>query len=292
MRPAVPNKKILPTSNKMYFSMKIIYRSLFIILLLFNNSRSLQAQQQNDSAALAKLFLQACNHYQHFPLQLKIKIKSKVNYLTSPADTIQSFIEMDVKENSSYINMGDVEQIMNDSLLLIVNKVSKVLAVYPGTNGVKQRDNQYLKGISITDSSVKKFMNYYDVLQISNGFIIAKSHKLSGRSSLSSSELRVKYNTADTLIQEVVQTARKPVSIDSAIYAGLSSDPNWNGKLFSSGNKQWYLIKEQITDYVYEQITHENIQPPVEIKDRLLKDSKGNFYAAKEYEQYRISNNL
>ncbi|MFP5041656.1 hypothetical protein [Parasediminibacterium sp. JCM 36343] len=242
-----------------------------------------------DSTAVARQFMEICNQFQHSPLQATVGITSSTNYFTGPSDTAHATMEMAIDGNRAYLRMGPIEQLSDDSVLLLVNHASRQMTLYPNKGATKQQ--VYMKGITWQDSSVQKFMATYTAEQSGQGSIVVGSRNLVKGTAYPTESMAVRFDQKKREPQELVQVKRKWVAVDSATYGKLSGIQEWEGKLKAVPPAIFYALKEQKVVYAYK-VGHKTGVVTAAIGQRVQKDATGNFTPCKGYEGFRVVSKL
>src|SRR5437016_3249819 len=91
--------------------------SLLFFLFLVMPGRA----QEPDSLDAVRTFVQVCNTYKQLPLQMTLGIHNTTNLVTGAEDTVQARATFYLQQHGSYIRFGELEQVANDSLMLLVS---------------------------------------------------------------------------------------------------------------------------------------------------------------------------
>jgi hypothetical protein len=122
--------------------------SLILTLVIWQG-----ASAQPDSHGVMRRFLQVCNDYKQLPIQVDVEVRRTSNLILSRADTGEENVSFYLCKEGSYIVMGTVEQLGNDSLLLLVNKSTRRMILMANHQSVSARLKQTL-GLDLRDSAV------------------------------------------------------------------------------------------------------------------------------------------
>ena len=249
---------------------------------------------QRDTLAGMRLFMRVCNDYKHLPVQLDLEISHTANLIRRPADSERVEAKFFLQAEGSYIEMQGVEQVVNDSLLLLVNKPGKRMIVYANRQSIASRLQQYL-GMGVRDSSLAKMAGRYVVEAAPTGSDTGLL-KMSSRASvyltsLPAEEIGVKYQPGTFKPYEVTNLKRSLVRIDASVYQAYAAQPEWSGKLVvDSRDSACYLVKEQTTVFRYRKIAHEKTPGlPVQVSDRIVAGINGRYRPIKPYEDYSLT---
>jgi len=244
-----------------------------------------------DTLAIAKEFMQVCNLYKELPLQLNLELRNTTNFITGEGETASYQAEFYLQKGASYVRFGEVEQLVDDSVALLVsNKMQKMIFfsnAQPVLLQIKAMTNLQLK-----DSSVVELSKRYNALKRSkeNDITIIE---LINRESLKGTVLpketiELQYNTKTKTPIRVLTTKRTLIALEQSEYENLKSQPGVADKLVFIESKGYYLMKEQNAAFVYRSVSHEKIKIPVAISERIVKGHKNKYTPAKGYETYQV----
>lgn len=250
-------------------------------------------KEHHDSLKTVSLFMQICNNYKTLPLQANVKIVQQANIITTREDTITLEASFYLQNNASYIRLGEVEQLVNDSLMTLVNHRVKRILVYKNGSTVANRLDNYI-GVQLQDSMLQEVFKTFSVAAFhikDTPAIRLDSRRVLVRTLNPKETVEIKYNPANMQPYEVMQIKREIIKINQALFNTLSQDHAFAGKTFEQDN-EFYAVKELSTLFIYERIEHKNENTPVAVGDRVLKDKEGAFIAATGFEDYvlRIMN--
>lgn len=250
-------------------------------------------KEHHDSLKTVSLFMQICNNYKTLPLQANVKIVQQANIITTREDTITLEASFYLQNNASYIRLGEIEQLVNDSLMTLVNHRVKRILVYKNGSTVANRLDNYI-GVQLQDSMLQEVFKTFSVAAFhikDTPAIRLDSRRVLVRTLNPKETVEIKYNPANMQPYEVMQIKREIIKINQALFNTLSQDHAFAGKTFEQDN-EFYAVKELSTLFIYERIEHKNENTPVAVGDRVLKDKEGAFIAATGFEDYvlRIMN--
>lgn len=256
-----------------------------------------------DSLGVLREFMQVCNSYKKLPLHVRLTVQNSADIVTDPAiDTAAFTMEFFIQDKGAYIKLGDNEEVINDSLMLFINHKPKRMSLHAnrGLNMVEQM-SRFTGGL-MQDSSVQKLAVRYSgmyadtLLKEGMAVIKLKSKALVIGGILSKDEIEATYKNDSKLPVRLVQVQRKLVPIDSATYAGLIKDTLYEDRLVHPGNGYWFLIKQSVSTYTFNQIDYSNTtQLPLQVSDCIIikqAPGKASYVTAKEYETFRLIEDL
>lgn len=278
--------------NKSGMIMQML-RTILISCLLLPAVISSAYAQQGDTLDAMRAFVRACRQYQQLPLQASMKMACHSNVLTSPGDTMQVEAAFYLDRHGSYVRMGELEQLANDSLLLLVSHEAHRMMLYANSRSTAQQLQSYM-GMQLADSSIAGLARkYLAEAGAREGNMIRyslKSRAFLYGTSLPRESISIDYDIAAQRPMKIVQLKRSLVPTDSLNYIHLQTMPAWEGKLLELPDKGWFVIKELTTDYVYSNISHkENLPLPVRMADRIVATAAGAYAPVKDYDQFILN---
>ena len=274
-----------------------------LLLLLLCLPPGLYAQPA-DTLSMIREFIQVCQSYHQLPLQLRVIMTSSANIQTEPEDSAHLEAAFYVDAHDSYTRIGELEQIANDSLLLLVSHQAQQMMLYTHRQPVVAQ-LQSISGFYLKDSSLAGFARSYTIaaglrkgpfgpsassgqarLRVTSSFNI-NSRALLPAIALSRESIQVLYDPDSHNPVEVVQTRRSLVPTDSVQYGRLLAEPAWTGKLVAVPDQGWWMVKETTTVFTYTAIAHKkNLPLPARVSDRVLATAPGVYAPVKQYEHF------
>jgi hypothetical protein len=263
---------------------------LSLLLLLRTTSAISQ-----DSLVAFREFAKLRQVYGHLPVQIRIDIQNSATPFTTPLDTLESAMNIYVGAPGMYLEAEGLEEIVNDSLVIMVNNPAKQIILYPNNGDVMKKMQESLS-IVLPDSSLKTLAEKYTSLaQDVDGNqrkIILRSREMLYGTKQPKEIITVTFEKSSSRPIEIDQAKLKPMLIDSANYANFVNDKIYDGKLIriqtSKGNI-FFLVKESRTLYRFRKIDYDVPNPPAREQDRIVKAKDGSYMPAKGYEDYLLS---
>jgi hypothetical protein len=252
-----------------------------------------RADAQVDTLAMMRQFLRICNEYKQLPLQLDVDIRSSSNWVVGSADTASMHARFNLCGKGSYIVMDGLEQLANDSLMLVVNERTLRMNLYLNRQPVAARLQQYL-GRQLQDSGVAQWARKYAVAGMGKdrdtAFIKMESRALLPYTELAKQEIRVDYDEAGQRPYTVRELDRTLVPVDDSLFRLAAARSEWVGKTVSVGDSAFYLVRERVRAFRFRVITHlPQDYPPVQMSDRIVADLAGRYRPVKAYSAYRLT---
>jgi hypothetical protein len=254
-----------------------------IVFIFLTNQ--LLAQSKSEKQLFAS-FVLVCNAYKQLPLQLTVTYNKASNF---PLREIDSKVQEGVfyfAKGAGYIKFGELEQIITDSLALVVMQGIKQMLLSVNNNDMGAQLNKMMQ-MPGNDSSISILAKKYTITQK----VVDKTTSLlhiTSKQKINSSDLPVEeitaYYTPQNMNPQKIETIKrglvnKEKATDKTIVATTVSIPQ----------KGDYLVKEETTFFVYKTITHNaNEAMPVLLSDRIEKDGASGYVPVKAYEGYKL----
>ena len=271
------------------------YKLYSILLGFIGVGGCLSVAAQSDTLAGVRRFLKVCNDYKTLPVQVEVEISKSTNMVLSRADTAAVKAIFYLDKNGSYIAMEGVEQLANDSLVLLVNKTTKRMMVAANHQSVadRLRETLSLKG---QDSSVSQLAGKFLATEGSaedTSIIDLTSRLPVPHASFPREQITVRYSKRTGDLIEVLAVNRSLLSVGDSVFKVASERPEWAGRTVSfiaGHDSSYFLIREQQTVFRYLKIAHAQAAPlPAQISDRLVSIGPGEYRPAKSYTDFVLS---
>jgi len=271
--------------------MKKILTLLMILLAL--SVPAIRAAAQKDTLTGIRLFMRVCNAYKQLPVQLDLDIRHSANLVSRPDDTAHASARFYLQQRGSYIEMENMEQVVNDSFMLLVSKPARRMILYAHRQSVANQLSQNL-GFGLQDSSLAKIAGKFLLVSSASAGDTALLELVSRASIYPKlpvvEEITVKYDPVTTRPYQVTDTRRKLVMVEKSLYKAYSDRPEWAGKTLAIGDSSFFLVKEVSSVYSYRKITHDQqADLPVRIGDRIVADDQGRYRPVKSYADYLLT---
>jgi hypothetical protein len=251
--------------------------------------------QASDTLSIIRQFLQAGNAYKKLPLYLEMELTNSTNFITGAEDTSSTRALFYMQEGASYVHFGEVEQIVNDSMALLVSKKLQRMMLYPDAQPILQQ-MKTLTGLPGLDSSVAQIVARFTIQQVTTGVnqpvMLLVSKKLLPGSSLSRESIELQYDAKTRNPLKITTLKRTLIPLSKDDYNAFLKRSDMAGKLLSKDDKEYYFIKEQVTAFIYKHISHDgNVKIPVTMANRISRNNKGEFQPAPAYEKFSLTIN-
>jgi hypothetical protein len=255
---------------------KLLIASIFLSVNIFAQSK--------ETTQLFKKFVIICNGYKQLPLQLIVDYKKTSNMPLYKDDSTAMQGVFYLEKGAAYIKFGEAEQIVTDSLALIVMSGINQMLLSENTTDIAAKVNSMIN-MTVMDSSVKSFAERYTIQQKSLDAVTAVL-EISNKQKVYGTEIPF-----EKIILTYNSKTNDPQKIET-IKRGLIKKPaegEYAATMITIPEKGEYLLKEDVTAYVYKTITHDaNKKMPVILADRIVKDTANNYIPVKAYKNYTL----
>lgn len=278
-----------------YFKMKNAGRLVqFILMGLLTKSSNAQGQTGESLLAIHQ-FVQLRQIYNRLPVELKIHIQNSSVPLTGTADSLQTDMDFYYDARTFYMKAEGLEEIVNDSLMIMVNNPAKTVLLYRSNRGIIANMEKSVTRImpdSSIDALAKKYASsIFSFGEDKNRIELRSREKVYG-TAFPKESVVVTYRVSAHQPIEFRRTKALLVPVDSIAYNGLMSDPAFDGKLISTttslGNV-FFIVKEVTTSFRFDKIDYGVKLPPVRENDRVTMQPNGEYVMAKGFEDYTLT---
>jgi hypothetical protein len=272
------------------------YKKIFKLLVLVAITTGSFAQHKSTDSLLAfQEIARVRQIFSHLPVQLNIHIENTAEPVTNPNDTINSDISLYYGKPGFYMQTDGLEEIANDSFIVMVNNQAKQILLYQNNRQIMQKMESGFSTI-LPDSSQQYLSKTYssDIQDMDAGRkkIVLRSREVISGTNFPKETVTLLYQPASYEGTELNQVKLKLLPVDSAVYASLVNNKEYEGKLLKSSSKMgdvFFMVKKQNTTYKFKNIDYKVQSPPVKPEDRIQKAGNGNYIPAKGFEEYVLS---
>lgn len=261
--------------------------NMFALLLLLL-SATLQAQKKNDAEAVRK-FVKCIALMRQAPVSATMTLESHADVNNVPEDNYSMSGSFSIQENAIYIRMGETEQLMNDSVAIMVSNETKQI-VLKETNG--NAGNPQLPGLQWSgqeESTVNALKKQYAAVANEDGVLMTSRALLTG-TKMPRETVQLKMNRQNGFPEEVLVIRKKMVVMDSAQMVQVRDEQQIPAERFMQSEGVYRVIKEITIKIMYGPVNKENNQIPVKVEERLRKEPGGEWTPAQAYADYRVIN--
>ena len=251
------------------------------------------ASGQRDTLTEMRRFIRVCNVYKQLPVALDVVVERRVNLSGGRSDSSQTEAVFCLHSDGSYVEMEGTEQLVNDSLLLLVNKPSKRMILYANHQSVAERFKQYM-GLQVADSSLRHMAGRYTATLLEpagdTAVLEIRSRAPLSVTNLPKDEVRIRFDPAKDEPYEVAQLKRTLVNVARETYEKALAAPEWAGKTVVTGDSLYFLVKEQTILFRYRKISHDpEGRLPYRVSDRIAAEMPGKYRPVKGFSEYVLT---
>lgn len=272
------------------------YRAIVLLFLLAAGIPSVITGQQKDSLDLLRLFMNAARTYQQVPLQVNMDLRNHTNLVLAKEDTSHIQAEFYRDDTGGYIKLGEMEQIVNDSMALIVSNELKRMIIYKDAQAVAAQMRSMMAP-SLPDSSILRLAARYTVTAEKVSDRIGQLNlfsrmKLPG-TTLSGEEMAMDYQQAPLQPVKIRMLKRSLIPVQPEDSVAATKQYGQAGQLIHIEGEGLFIIREQVSEFVFTKITHDkSVRIPVLITDRIMKNEEGNYIPTKDYASFLMTQNF
>lgn len=259
------------------FKLLTITISTFLYSAAFSQSKK---QQQ-----LFEDFVTIVNGYKQLPLQLEVEYRQSDNMTNGVGKVLNGKFYMD--KNNAYISFGDMEQIITDSVVLVVMNDVKRMMLTNNTMGISTLLNQSTANIS-SGKSIKQLSERYHI----------SSYDTSGSMKVISMKSKQLFQGTDISIEEILlmhlPNKSEPYAIvtkkRSLLKKDLVQDINKEVEVISVKGSGEYLLREETATCYFKSIEHDtDAKKPALLSDRIVRTANGGIEVVSAYAAYELS---
>lgn len=253
------------------------------------------AQQRKDTLEPLRTFIQICQGYKQAPLQLDLAYKNTTNYVMNAEDTITIEGTFYNSKAGAYIRFGEMEQLVNDSVALIISERMKKMILFSNARPILAQMKNSM-GMPLPDSSISNLAEKYSttVSEPRNGInsIELVNRVLLWGTSLPKESMELQYRNQSKEPLQVLMVKRSLIPVASEDSTAFVSRYGAAGQLLHLQDNGLFFVREQRSVFLFKKITHNEQAPlPVQINDRIVKNEDGNYIPAKGYESFSMKQN-
>ena len=268
------------------------YRVIFPCWFLVGIMSNLHAQQA-DTLSIMRDFVNISNGYKRVPMFLDLVMKNSTNFIAAPEDTMSAKGQFYLTHTNSYVHFGDFEQVVNDSVAVLVSHKLQQIIVYTDAAPVVKRMKSMM-GIQLPDSAVRDFAGRYlsstKKIPGESSVIELRSRDVLPGTAIPGEAIELRYDEKKKTPQQVITCRRDMIPLDSMQYLQLKKE---GGVALEASllklEDGYFLVKEQVTTYMYKQLDLLSaVKVPVLVSDRVTYTNNTGYVPVKKYESYRL----
>jgi hypothetical protein len=268
-------------------------RSKFFILSSITFFSYAINAKTEDSIKLLKQFVDVGKIYQTPPVQVNVTYQKKNNDFSIKKDSSSISAKFIIQDDfNAYIDFGNMEQIISDSIVVVIAKDVKRIIVYSGSKEQMRKKMLKLGFANYHDSAYKQLLERYGVKKNKHldniETIELKSKQLVFNTKKPQEEISLSFNS--TTLEPIEMTTKKRSLKKIEEVDGVTNIDKKNHELITIENKGSYWVYEEIEIFEFNSIQHQkNFELPYKISDRIIKTTFNEFKPAKGFEGFNIT---
>ncbi len=271
----------------------MLKRNHLLILTGLLWAGSLAAQSPGgDSLAAFRPLATIAGLYQRSAVQLTLHLRREATPVTSASDTLETDIEMYYGLPNEYVRTEGLEEIVNDSVVLLVNTPTRRMLRYRNTPAIR-KGLEHAMVPWLADSSLAALAKRYHAMITAGDTGVSKTELTSrdviAGTQLAKEKITLLYRTANGLPVQCTETRVSLVPVDSLVYTQLQKQAAYSGRLLTGAGRKgriFLIVKEASTVCSFRGIDLGVKRPPVSETDRRVLTAAGMYKPAKGFEDY------
>jgi hypothetical protein len=265
----------------------LLYVLPAILILLGGQTAHAQRKAKKDTLSVLREFVNASNACKQFPMMLAMEVRNSTNFLTTESDTAIAEAEFYLQKEQSYVRFGEFEQLVNDSMALLISNNLERMILYPDAAAVVTKMKNML-GAMLPDSSLRNLAARYTSVITpqpdGHSKIELTSRFLLPHTSLAKETIEMQYDPQTKRPSQVITLRRTLLPVDPQVI----KDRNDLIEKSIIVEGRTYVIKEQVTAFVYTKFSSGAASVPVSIADRIARTIEG-YKPVGKYENYLLT---
>jgi len=272
------------------------YRRYVLLLgaLLWAGMAGAQSGRGDSLAAFRPLAAMA-RLYQHPGVQLDLHLRQEARPVTNASDTLEADMEIYYGKPNEYVRAEGLEEIVNDSVVLLVNTPARRMLRFHNTPEVRKSLDRS-SFLWMPDSSLAELSKRYKATLTEAGEgknkLVLISREIVYGTELPRETVEVVYQVSGNEPVQCTQTRVSLVPVDSSVYAELQKQEEYTGKLLTVSGQRgrlFFIVKELSIVCDFRKIDFAARRPPVREGDRVILTSEGGYRPVQGFEDYLLT---
>ncbi len=267
-----------------------MHKFIYILLLLLTPGLlHAQKKPKRDTLALIREFIALSNEYKKVPLALDIELINHSNLILSEEDSAHWNAQFYLQPHSSYVRFGELEQVVSDSIALLVSDRLQQMIVYPDAAPIVNRMRQQL-GMNLPDSSVVRLGEKYESELDPTKPLIRLTHRqvITG-TDMPKETIELYYDPVKRFPRRVITVQRALIPLNEEQLTQVKMNDSLTPFLLLIEGRT-FLVRERTSEYRYRKIERPSESVlPVRIEDRVQRSATGQYVPAASYSHYLVS---
>lgn len=281
-----------------YFNMNRMFRIQMIaafLLVTVTATAQRKHKRNKDNADVYQELAQVSKWNKQWPVQINLHFLHRSTPAMTERDSVGTDMNLYYDQHEFYMQAEGMEQIANDSDLVMVNNAARMIKVFPN-NGLLFSNRANNVASFLPDTSFEKLSQRFLATMQEDGrpnrqIVLQSRDRISG-TDLEKEVINVSYNAGNYQPLHYKSIRRTVAPVDSVTYSKLAEDPVWKGRLINSKSNAgqfFFVVKEQVTECRFVNINYEQKTSPVHVHDRVVKSVSGEYQPAKGFDLYNVS---
>gem|GEM_PF-5906672 len=254
--------------------------------LLLLTAMGVHAQKSISTAAVRK-FVQSMALIRQAPLSVQLKLQSHTDLPTDGEDEYELSGGIYLRSGSAYVQLGDTEQFMNDSVAVMINNDTKQMILLEKTTGSFNWQLPGMFAAGTADSTVKALGAIYTAVSNDSGVVMTTRALLNG-AALPKENVQLTVSRKTGFPEEMQVTRRKLVMMDSLGMVELRDERHVPAERFMREGEYYHVVKEVTIRLRYEVIDRSEGTVPVTMAERLRKTAASEWAPVAAFADYSV----
>jgi hypothetical protein len=268
---------------------------LLPIALTATAQRKKNRQVGPQEISVYREFIRSSRWWLDMPLQASLHVVHKTIPSIPGQDSVTTDITLYYSTHDFYMQAEGMEQIANDSLVVVVNHEAKMIRIYQ-SNAQFRRNMEKAMTAFTPDSFFEQLHHGYSAKTQEEGEgirrITLESRARIGGTQQVKETISISYHEGSYQPVNSEQSKMNLFPVDSAVYSRLAADSAYAGRLVTAkatAGDLFFIVTGKTTQCQVAAISYGVEVPPVRQPDRVLQSADGEWLPAKGLEDYIVS---
>ncbi|MBI5373723.1 MAG: hypothetical protein HZA79_16985 [Sphingobacteriales bacterium] len=234
--------------------------------------------------------------YKKLPVSMNIRVEQMTIPAGLGADSVTSDLELAYGRNEFYMKSGAVEQLINDSVQVVINNDARMIRIFPASVSYTAKLSSFFGQGPFADSMYKEMKNRYDLIRNQDSAGLRELKLISKtrvpNTAFYKEVITILYRPEDYQPVRSEQVKQVLLPLDETEYKLLSDEPACKNRLLmlkGDSGTGYFLVKEERTVYSVRIIKRLETEIPVRLSDRVTRNDDGSYSAVAKYADYLVS---
>lgn len=275
----------------------MLNRSIFFFLIALLFFSGLNAQRKSKSKeTLLKDLHNAVELWRKRPLMVKMQIQTTNAIADITRSETAINMELFFVNNNYYIRTETMEQLLEDSFLLVVHKNAQQMVLRKVDSEFRalflsQLNRQFKLHDSLLNTRNSKYDLSEDSANSGEKCLKISSISTSGYSDAPKEEVKLFVDRLTGLPIRLEQINNSLLPVTETELPNLLNSSDYKNYLIKGKEGSaipYFLLKKSKTVFVYNKISFDAVEFPVTLKDRIVLDAEGNWKPLKSFDQFTL----